>query len=161
AAHYEEWLRASTTWQPSASRTRAGRRRRRRHPPWMGSSRRSPSRTGLGSSNRQRLSEGRSHLRSAARALLMGLPAGRAVACPPPTADAWRAAVAHRARSALLIRPARGLERALTALVGRGQESGELARSADAAAVGRMLAVLLQGITASARAGRPKAQLEA
>jgi AcrR family transcriptional regulator len=53
------------------------------------------------------------------------------------------------------------LERALTALVRRGQESGELARTADAPSVARMLVVLLQGIAASARAGRTKAQLEA
>jgi AcrR family transcriptional regulator len=53
------------------------------------------------------------------------------------------------------------LERALTALVRRGQESGEIAQTADAPAVARMLVVLLQGISASARAGRTKAQLEA
>jgi AcrR family transcriptional regulator len=53
------------------------------------------------------------------------------------------------------------LERALEALVRRGQESGELTRSADARSVARMLAVLLQGVAASARAGRSKAQLEA
>jgi AcrR family transcriptional regulator len=53
------------------------------------------------------------------------------------------------------------LECALTALVRRGQESGELARTADAPSVARMLVVLLQGIAASARAGRTKAQLEA
>jgi AcrR family transcriptional regulator len=56
---------------------------------------------------------------------------------------------------------AAGLERALTALVRRGQESGELTRAADAQAVARMIAVLLQGVAASARAGRTKAQLEA
>jgi AcrR family transcriptional regulator len=53
------------------------------------------------------------------------------------------------------------LECALTVLVRRGQESGELARTADAPSVARMLVVLLQGIAASARAGRTKAQLEA
>jgi AcrR family transcriptional regulator len=53
------------------------------------------------------------------------------------------------------------LERALTELVRRGQESGELTRAGDAQSVARMLTVLLQGIAASARAGRGKAQLEA
>jgi AcrR family transcriptional regulator len=53
------------------------------------------------------------------------------------------------------------LERALTALLRRGQESGELTRAADPQSVARMLAVLVQGISASARAGRSKAQLEA
>jgi AcrR family transcriptional regulator len=53
------------------------------------------------------------------------------------------------------------LERALTALVRRGQESGELTRAGDAHSLARMLTVLLQGIAASARAGRGKAQLEA
>jgi AcrR family transcriptional regulator len=52
------------------------------------------------------------------------------------------------------------LERALVALVRRGQERGELTRAADAQAVARMLTVLLQGISAGARAGRSKAQLE-
>jgi TetR/AcrR family transcriptional repressor of nem operon len=52
------------------------------------------------------------------------------------------------------------LERVLTSLVRRGQESGELTRAADAPSVARMLAVLLQGISASARAGRSSAQLE-
>jgi TetR/AcrR family transcriptional repressor of nem operon len=53
------------------------------------------------------------------------------------------------------------LERALTALVRRGQESGEFTRAADAQSVARMLATLLQGIAAGARAGRSKGQLEA
>jgi TetR/AcrR family transcriptional repressor of nem operon len=53
------------------------------------------------------------------------------------------------------------LERALTALVRRGQESGEFTRAADAQSVARMLAILLQGIAAGARAGRSKALLEA
>jgi AcrR family transcriptional regulator len=53
------------------------------------------------------------------------------------------------------------VERALIALVRRGQESGEFTRAADAQSVARMLAVLLQGISAGARAGRSKAQLEA
>ena len=53
------------------------------------------------------------------------------------------------------------LERALVALVRRGQESGEFTREVDADAVARMLAVLLQGVAASARAGRARAQLEA
>jgi AcrR family transcriptional regulator len=53
------------------------------------------------------------------------------------------------------------LERALTALVRRGQESGELTRAGDAHSLARMLTVLLQGVAASARAGRSKAQLEA
>jgi AcrR family transcriptional regulator len=53
------------------------------------------------------------------------------------------------------------LERALTSLVRRGQESGEFTRAGDAHALARMLTVLLQGIAASARAGRSKAQLEA
>ena len=53
------------------------------------------------------------------------------------------------------------LERSLTALVRRGQETGELAKTRDAQSVARMLGVLLQGIAASARAGRSKAQLEA
>jgi TetR/AcrR family transcriptional repressor of nem operon len=51
------------------------------------------------------------------------------------------------------------LERALTALVGRGQEMGELTRAAEAPAVARMLVVFLQGVSAAARAGRTKAQL--
>jgi AcrR family transcriptional regulator len=55
----------------------------------------------------------------------------------------------------------RRLERALTATVRRGQESGELARTIDAPSVASMLVVLLQGIAASARAGRSRAQLEA
>jgi TetR/AcrR family transcriptional repressor of nem operon len=53
------------------------------------------------------------------------------------------------------------MERALAALVRRGQESGELTTAADPNAVARMLTVLVQGISASARAGRSKAQLEA
>jgi AcrR family transcriptional regulator len=53
------------------------------------------------------------------------------------------------------------LDRVLTALVRRGQQSGELTRAADAPSIARMLAVLLQGVAASARAGRSKAQLEA
>jgi AcrR family transcriptional regulator len=53
------------------------------------------------------------------------------------------------------------LEHALEALVRRGQESGELARTADAPSVARLLTVLLQGIAAGARAGRGKAHLEA
>jgi len=53
------------------------------------------------------------------------------------------------------------LERALASLVRRGQETGELTRTADAQSVARMLTVLLQGISAGARAGRSKAQLEA
>ena len=53
------------------------------------------------------------------------------------------------------------LERALTALVRRGQESGELSRAGDAPSLARMLTVILKGIAASARAGRSKAQLEA
>ena len=53
------------------------------------------------------------------------------------------------------------LERALTELVRRGQDGGELAVTADAPSVARMLVVLLQGIAASARAGRTRAQLEA
>jgi AcrR family transcriptional regulator len=53
------------------------------------------------------------------------------------------------------------LERALTALVRRGQESGEMPRAGDAHSLARMLTVLLQGVAASARAGRSKAQLEA
>jgi AcrR family transcriptional regulator len=53
------------------------------------------------------------------------------------------------------------LERVLIALVQCGQESGEFTQAADAQSVGRMLAVLLQGIAAGARAGRSKAQLEA
>jgi hypothetical protein len=53
------------------------------------------------------------------------------------------------------------LEHALMALVRRGQKSGEFTRAADAQSVARMLAVLLQGIAAGARAGRSKAQLEA
>jgi AcrR family transcriptional regulator len=53
------------------------------------------------------------------------------------------------------------LERVLTALVQRGQESGEFTRAAGAQSVARMLAVLLQGIAAGARAGRSKTQLEA
>jgi AcrR family transcriptional regulator len=52
------------------------------------------------------------------------------------------------------------LERALEALVRRGQESGELSQAADAPSLARMLAVLLQGMAAGARAGRTKAQLE-
>jgi TetR/AcrR family transcriptional repressor of nem operon len=52
------------------------------------------------------------------------------------------------------------LERTLTALVQRGQESGEFTRTADAQSVARMLLVLLQGVSASAQAGRSKAQLE-
>jgi TetR/AcrR family transcriptional regulator, transcriptional repressor for nem operon len=55
----------------------------------------------------------------------------------------------------------RRLERTLTALVRRGQESGELAPTIDAPSVASMLVVLLQGISASARAGRSRAQLEA
>ena len=55
----------------------------------------------------------------------------------------------------------RRLERTLTALVRRGQESGELAPTTDAPSVASMLVVLLQGISASARAGRSRAQLEA
>lgn len=54
----------------------------------------------------------------------------------------------------------KGLERALTALVRRGQESGEITDSADAPSVARMLAILIQGISASSRAGRTRAQLE-
>jgi AcrR family transcriptional regulator len=53
------------------------------------------------------------------------------------------------------------LERVLTALVRRGQKSGEFTRAADEESVARMLAVLLQGIAAGARAGRSRAQLEA
>jgi AcrR family transcriptional regulator len=53
------------------------------------------------------------------------------------------------------------LERALVGLVRRGQERGEFTRVADAQSVARMLAVLLQGIAAGARAGRSKAQLHA
>lgn len=53
------------------------------------------------------------------------------------------------------------VERALVALVRRGQQSGEFTRAADAQAVARMLTVLLQGVAAGARAGRSKAQLEA
>jgi AcrR family transcriptional regulator len=53
------------------------------------------------------------------------------------------------------------LERALIALVRRGQETGEFTQAAGAEAVARTLAVLLQGIAAGARAGRSKAQLEA
>jgi AcrR family transcriptional regulator len=53
------------------------------------------------------------------------------------------------------------LERALMTLVQRGQDSGEFTRAADASSVARMLAVLLQGVAAGARAGRSKAQLEA
>jgi AcrR family transcriptional regulator len=53
------------------------------------------------------------------------------------------------------------LERELTALVRRGQEGGDFTRAVDAPAIARMLAVLLQGIAAGARAGRGKAQLEA
>jgi AcrR family transcriptional regulator len=53
------------------------------------------------------------------------------------------------------------LERALTALVRKGQKSGEFTRAADEESVARMLAVLLQGVAAGARAGRTKAQLEA
>ncbi len=52
------------------------------------------------------------------------------------------------------------LERTLTALVRRGQESGEFTCATEAPAVARMLAVLLQGMAASARAGRSKGQLE-
>jgi hypothetical protein len=52
------------------------------------------------------------------------------------------------------------LERALVGLVRRGQESGEISRAAEATALARMLVVLLQGVAASARAGRSKAQLE-
>jgi AcrR family transcriptional regulator len=51
------------------------------------------------------------------------------------------------------------LERVLVALVRRGQERGEFTRVADAQSVARMLAVLLQGIAAGARAGRSKARL--
>jgi TetR/AcrR family transcriptional repressor of nem operon len=53
------------------------------------------------------------------------------------------------------------LERVLTGLVRRGQKSGEFTRAADEEAIARMLAVLVQGIAAGARAGRSKAQLEA
>ncbi|MBV9947094.1 MAG: TetR/AcrR family transcriptional regulator [Myxococcales bacterium] len=53
------------------------------------------------------------------------------------------------------------LERALTALVRRGQRSGEFTRAVEAQSVARMLALLLQGIAAGARAGRSKAHLEA
>jgi AcrR family transcriptional regulator len=52
------------------------------------------------------------------------------------------------------------LERELTALVRRGQESGEFTRAADDAAVARMLAIFVQGVSAEARAGRSRAQLE-
>jgi TetR/AcrR family transcriptional repressor of nem operon len=52
------------------------------------------------------------------------------------------------------------LERTLTALVRRGQESGEFTRTVDAQSVARMLVVLLQGVSAGARAGRGRAQLE-
>lgn len=53
------------------------------------------------------------------------------------------------------------LERVLTALVRRGQQSGRFTRAADAQSLARMLAVLVQGIAAGARGGRSKAQLEA
>jgi AcrR family transcriptional regulator len=53
------------------------------------------------------------------------------------------------------------LEKLLTALVHRGQESGEFTRVADAKSVARMLVTLLQGMAATARAGHTKAQLEA
>jgi AcrR family transcriptional regulator len=55
----------------------------------------------------------------------------------------------------------RRLDRALAALVQRGQENGEFTRTAEAQSVARMLGVLLQGVSASARAGRSKAQLDA
>jgi TetR/AcrR family transcriptional repressor of nem operon len=64
------------------------------------------------------------------------------------------------AREAYLEYTAR-LERALMVLVRRGQENAEFTRAADAQAIARMLTVLLQGISAGARAGRSKAQLEA
>ena len=53
------------------------------------------------------------------------------------------------------------LERTLTALVRRGQESGDFSRAPTAQSVARMLTVLLQGVAAGARAGRTQAQLEA
>jgi TetR/AcrR family transcriptional repressor of nem operon len=53
------------------------------------------------------------------------------------------------------------LEGTLASLVRRGQETGEIAGALDVQSVARMLAVFLQGIAASARAGRSKAQLEA
>ena len=52
------------------------------------------------------------------------------------------------------------LEQALVALVRRGQEGGEFTRAAGPEALAHTLAVLLQGIAASARAGRSKARLE-
>jgi len=56
---------------------------------------------------------------------------------------------------------AQRLERALLSLVRRGQDRGEFTRAADAHSVARLLAVLLQGIAAGARAGQSKAQLGA
>jgi TetR/AcrR family transcriptional repressor of nem operon len=52
------------------------------------------------------------------------------------------------------------LERVLTALVKRGQDSGDFTRATDAKSLARMLATLLQGLAATARAGHTKAQLE-
>lgn len=52
------------------------------------------------------------------------------------------------------------LEKVLTSVVRRGQESGEFRRTADPKSVARMLVTLLQGLAATARAGHSKAYLE-
>jgi len=90
----------------------------------------------------------------AARSCPRAGPRGCFLLCTAVGGDA--PAAAREAYAKYVIR----LDRSLTALVQRGQESGELARIADPQSIARMLGVLLQGIATSARAGRSKAQLE-
>ena len=70
---------------------------------------------------------------------------------PPESAVAGR----------LVRRTSEALERAVAGLLARGQRAGELAGSIDPPALARVLVILLQGLTAAARMGRPRRELEA